>query len=168
MTESHYPSLFQANGRLRLELLTDRLVRSMRCALDSAEQTGWESIRSPHLFIGLLEELDDPIREWASIAKLDPHQLRNHFIDMFDESGRATSNHLVLHREFFSDGVLRLLRSAQQLAHERACERLTTIDILIAVLRADPSVVSQCLQWSGYKPRVLTRLALRVARYTHG
>jgi ATP-dependent Clp protease ATP-binding subunit ClpA len=158
-SDASLPDLFHPNGRVRLEYFNEKVARSLRAALDAARTTCWQSLRSPHLFIGLLQEPDEPVREWADRAAIDLPKLCKEFMELFDESDRLPPQTLTLHREFVSDHVLRLLRRALQRARDHDRNEINGMDLLLTVLTASPSVVAECLRRGGHKPRRLIRLA---------
>ncbi len=50
--------VFLPGGRLRQELLTDAAFEALKESLRLAKETRWDSVRSPHVFMGLLSAPD--------------------------------------------------------------------------------------------------------------
>ena len=46
--------IFLPGGRLRLDLLNDAAADVLRESIRLARETRWDSVRSPHVFMGLL------------------------------------------------------------------------------------------------------------------
>ncbi|GBD37292.1 hypothetical protein HRbin36_02423 [bacterium HR36] len=150
MANGRAASLFHAEGRLRQECFSLPALRALRAAVDAAIRTCWPSIRSPHLFIGLLEEADEPIAQWLERNQLQASQLRQTFLELFDMSHELTPPQLQLHRSYFSEHLLQILEQAQQRAQQRGDALVTTADLLATVLTSEPSVIAECLRREGY------------------
>jgi ATP-dependent Clp protease ATP-binding subunit ClpA len=160
MSSSHQTlDLFHGDGRLRLELFTPRAAKCLRAALDAARQTHWESIRSPHLFMGLLAEPDPPLCAWAERVRINPRRLAAQFTELFREPTGPAAPPLALHREFFSDNLLTLLRKAFERCRQHDRRQITTLDLLTSVLTAPHSIVAECLKNQGYSARRLADVA---------
>ncbi len=150
--------LFRGDGRIRLDLFSDRAGRALRAALDSAVETNWESVRSPHLFIGLLKEPDATLLHWAERAGIKPSQLVAEFQQLFQEPAREPPA-LSLHREFLSDNLIRILRRALQRARRHGRDPIASIDLLLGVLTSPNSVVVECMKRSELPVERLVELA---------
>ena len=59
MPEDSADDIFLPGGRLRLECFSDEALRAMRESLRLAGETRWDSVRSPHVFMGLLAVPDE-------------------------------------------------------------------------------------------------------------
>lgn len=143
-------SLFTSEGRLRQECFSRPALRAVRAAMDAASRTGWPSIRTPHLFIGLLEEADEAIVHWLARNQLDGAQLRQTFLELFDQSHSSTGPRLGWQRSCFSNHLLEILDQAHQRAFQRGASAITSADLLASVLTCAPSVVVECLRREGY------------------
>ena len=61
----------------RQEAMTDCALSVVRDALRLARETRWDSVRSPHVFMGLLSQPDHCVRDWGDRLKADlPKLLR--------------------------------------------------------------------------------------------
>ncbi len=159
--------LFRGDGRIRLDLFSDRAARALRAALDSAIETSWESIRSPHLFIGLLKEPDATLLHWAERAGIKPSKLVVEFQQLFQEPVREPPA-LSLHREFLSDNLIKILRRARKRAREHGRDQIASIDLLLGVLTSPNSVVVECLKRSDVPVERLAELAEMSAQEMDG
>src|SRR5207237_10194845 len=121
--EDSVNALFHPDGRLRLELLTDSAGAALRESLRLARETRWESLRSPHVFMGLLAVPDAGVANWGERLRADLPRLLEQFQELFHQEEGEAEPVLVLNREFFSDNVIRLLREAHNRAsdHRRSC-----------------------------------------------
>ena len=63
--------IFLPGGRLRQEAMTDCALSVVRDALRLARETRWDSVRSPHVFMGLLSQPDHCVRDWGDRLKAD-------------------------------------------------------------------------------------------------
>jgi ATP-dependent Clp protease ATP-binding subunit ClpA len=151
--------VFLPDGRLRLDLLHEAAVAAIREAQHLAEQTHWDRLRSPHVFMGLLASPDPQVRNWGQRLGADLRTLLEQFRELFQqpEADRAA---VLLHREFLSDNVIRLLREAYQRAAEQSRSQITCMDLLITILTAPKSFVAGCFEHIGVTAAKLTELAV--------
>src|SRR6516162_7448704 len=77
--------IFLPGGRLRLDLLTEPAVNALRESLRLAQETRWESVRSPHVFMGLLAVPDIGVREWGARLGADLPKLLGQFQELFHQ-----------------------------------------------------------------------------------
>jgi ATP-dependent Clp protease ATP-binding subunit ClpA len=152
--------IFLPGGRLRLELFQAPAADAIQHALRLAQETRWDSVRSPHVFMGLLANPDPGIRNWGERLGADLPRLLAQFQELFHQEEGEDDAVLVAHREFLSDNVLRLLRDAHQRAVERRRSRISCIDLLISLLTAPNSIVAECFERIGVTAAKLTELAV--------
>jgi ATP-dependent Clp protease ATP-binding subunit ClpA len=158
-------NVFQPGGGLRLELLTDAAAAALREAVRLTRETRWESVRSPHVFMGLLAVRDPGILRWGERLAADLALLGDRFREYFQQEQGEADGILVLHREFLSDNVIRLLRAAYERAESNGRAALTPMDLLITMLTAPNSIVAQCCeQLEGLTAAKLTELAMLAER----
>jgi ATP-dependent Clp protease ATP-binding subunit ClpA len=152
--------IFQPDGRLRLDLLTAPALASMQESLHQARETHWDSVRSPHVFMGLLAVPDPGVRNWCEKLGTDLATILNQFQELFRQDAGEDDAVLILNREFLSDKVIRLLREA----HQRACDHrragITPMDLLISLLTTPNSIVAECFERIGVTAAKLTELAV--------
>src|SRR5258708_38524839 len=107
-------AVFLPGGRLRLDLLSESAVSVLRESLRLARETRWDSVRSPHIFMGLLAVPDAGVRNWGErLPGADLPNILGHFQELFRQEQGETEAVPVLHREVLSDQVIRLLREAR-------------------------------------------------------
>jgi ATP-dependent Clp protease ATP-binding subunit ClpA len=152
--------IFMPGGRLRLELLTDPAGRAVRESLRLARDTRWDSVRSPHVFMGLLAVADPTVRNWAERLNADLPKLLCQFQELFHQEDGEAGAVLVLNREFLSDNVIRLLRDAHGRAIDHQRPQITPMDLLISLLTAANSIVAECFERIGVTAARLTELAV--------
>src|SRR6516162_501531 len=126
--------IFQPGGRLRLDLLSDPAVKVVRESLRLARETRWDSVRSPHIFMGLLAVPDPGVRNWGDRLGADLPKLLGQFQELFHQEEGEAEALLVLNREFLSDNVIRLLRDAYSRATGHQRVQITPMDLLISLL----------------------------------
>jgi ATP-dependent Clp protease ATP-binding subunit ClpA len=152
--------VFQPGGRLRLELLNEAAVKALRESLRLARETRWDSIRSPHIFMGLLAVPDAGVCNWGERLGADLPKLLGQFQELFHQEEGEIEALLVLNREFLSDNVIRLLRESHNRASDNRRSRITPMDLLISLLTASNSIVAECFERIGVTAAKLTELAV--------
>ena len=152
--------VFLPGGRLRLELLTDTALEAMKESIRLARETRWDSVRSPHVFMGLLSVPDASIENWGERLQADLSKLLGQFQELFHQDEGEDEAVLVLNREFLSDNVLRLLREAFNRAVDHRRAKITPMDLLISLLTSPNSIVAECFERIGVTAAKLTELAV--------
>jgi ATP-dependent Clp protease ATP-binding subunit ClpA len=152
--------IFLPGGRLRLELLTDPAVEALKESIRLARETRWDSVRSPHVFMGLLSVPDASISNWGERLQADLTKLLGQFQELFHQDDGEEEAVLVLNREFLSDNVLRLLREAYNRAVDHRRAKITPMDLLISLLTSPNSIVAECFERIGVTAAKLTELAV--------
>src|SRR5229473_986271 len=104
--------VFQPGGRLRTDLLSETAAKAVDESIRLARETRWDSVRSPHVFMGLLACPDAGVREWGKRLQADLPKLLGQFQELFHQEEGECEPVLVLNREFFSDNVIHLLRAS--------------------------------------------------------
>ncbi len=157
--------IFHPAGRLRLDLFDDAAARALREALRLARETRWDSVRSPHIFMGLLAVPDVGVKKWVDHLRTEPPVLLGQFQELFHQEEGEAEAVLFLNREFLSDNVLRILRDAFQRACEHQRDTVTPLDLLISLLTASNSIVADCFERIGMTAAKLTELAVLAERH---
>jgi ATP-dependent Clp protease ATP-binding subunit ClpA len=159
--------IFLPGGRLRLDALTDPAVEVLNEAVRLARETRWDSVRSPHVFMGLLSVPDASVADWGERLQADLNKLLGQFQELFHQEEGDEENFLTLNREFLSDNVIRLLREAFNRAVDHHRRKITPMDLLISLLTASNSIVAECFERIGVTAAKLTELAV-LAEHTRG
>jgi ATP-dependent Clp protease ATP-binding subunit ClpA len=160
-------SVFLPCGRLRLDSLTESAVLALRESVRLARETRWDSVRSPHVFMGLLAVPDARVRNWGDRLQADLPQLLDQFQELFHQEEGESDAVLALNREFLSDNVIRLLRDALHRARGYHRSQITPMDLLISLLTANNSIVADCFQRIGVTAAKLTELAVVAEHDSH-
>jgi ATP-dependent Clp protease ATP-binding subunit ClpA len=158
--EGSVDDIFSPGGNLRLDLLEDSAGNAVRESIRLARETRWDSLRSPHIFMGLLAAAEPHVRTWAERLGTNLPKLLGQFQELFHQEQGDPEPVLALNREFLSDNVIRLLREAYSRALERQRTQITSMDLLIALLTVPESIVAQCFENIGYTAAKLTELAV--------
>lgn len=158
--------VFQPGGRLRLDLLEPAAAEAVSESLRLARETRWDSVRSPHVFMGILAVPDHCVRRWGERLGADLPKLLSQFQELFHQDEGDDEAVLALNREFFSDNVLRLLREAHQRALDHQRPQISTMDLLISLLTAPNSIVADCFERIGLTAAKLTELAVMAEQQT--
>jgi ATP-dependent Clp protease ATP-binding subunit ClpA len=152
--------IFLPGGRLRLDLLTETATEALKEAVRLARETRWDSLRSPHVFMGLLAVPDASVNNWGERLQADLPKLLSQFQELFHQEEGEMEAILALNREFLSDNVIRLLREAYNRAVDHGRARVTPMDLLISLLTAANSIVAECFERIGVTAAKLTELAV--------
>lgn len=152
--------IFLPGGRLRLDLLEPAAAEAVCQSLRLARETRWDSIRSPHVFMGILAAPDECVRKWGERLGAELPKLLSQFQELFHQEEGEREAVLMLNREFLSDNVLRLLREAHHRAVENQRGQISTMDLLISLLTAPNSIVAECFERIGLTAARLTELAV--------
>jgi ATP-dependent Clp protease ATP-binding subunit ClpA len=153
-------NIFMPGGRVRLDVLSDPAARALCESTRLARDTHWDSLRSPHVFMGLLAVPDAGVRNWGERLGADLPKLLGQFQELFHQDDGEPEPVVVLNREFLSDNVIRLLRDAHQRAADNARQQITSMDLLISLLTAPNSIVAECFERIGVTAARLTELAV--------
>ena len=86
--------------------------------------------------------------------------LLDQFRELFHQEEGESDAFLVLHREFLSDNVVRLLREAHQRALDHQRQVVTPMDLLISMFTTPHSIVAECFEKIGVTAAKLTELAV--------
>ena len=138
--------IFLPGGLLRMDLLTSSAVDALGEAIRLAQETRWDSVRSPHVFMGLLARPDRSVCLWGQRIQADLPWLLSQFQELFHQEEGDIEAFLLLNREFLSDNVIRLLRESRQRACEHSRRQITPMDMLITMLTASKSIVAECFE----------------------
>jgi ATP-dependent Clp protease ATP-binding subunit ClpA len=156
--------IFLLDGKIRPNVMDESTVRVLRESVRYARSTRWDSVRSPHLFMGLLAAPDSSIGCWGDRLGADLPRLLEQFAELFHQDDADDESYLNLNREFLSDNVIRLLREAYCRAQEHGREILP-IDLLIALFTTPNSIVAECFERIGVTAAKLTELAVIAERH---
>jgi ATP-dependent Clp protease ATP-binding subunit ClpA len=156
--------IFQPSGRIRTNLVTDSAAAALTEAVRLARETRWDSVRSPHVFMGLLACPDAGMQTWGDRLRADLPKLLGQFQELFHQDEGEEEAILALNREFLSDNVIRLLREAYTRAQDHSRTQITTMDLLISLLTATNSIVAECFERIGVTAAKLTELAVIAER----
>jgi ATP-dependent Clp protease ATP-binding subunit ClpA len=151
--------IFSPAGKLRTEVLQEETTRALREAMRYARTTNWDSVRSPHLFMGLLAAPDDGIHCWGDGLGADLPRLLEQFAELFHQEKGDEEPYISLNREFLSDNVIHLLREAFFRASDHH-RRVAPIDLLISLFTTPNSIVAECFERIGVTAAKLTELAV--------
>ena len=167
MPDDSLDDVFLPGGRLRGELLTDGATAAMKEALRLARETRWDSVRSPHVFMGLLAVPDPSVVNWGERLQADLSKLLSQFQELFHQDEGDDEALLMMNREFLSDNVIRLLREAFNRAGDHRRAKITPMDLLISLLTTPNSIVAECFERIGVTAAKLTELAV-IAEHSGG
>lgn len=161
MSEPIEGDIFLLNGRVRPDVTDEATALALRESLGHARSTNWDSVRTPHLFMGLLGTADTSVCQWAERLGADTARLLDQFRDLFFQDA-APVPPLVLNREFLSDNVIRVLREAFSRCSDSGRDQITPMDLLITLFSTHNSIVAECFERIGVTAAHLTELAVLV------
>jgi ATP-dependent Clp protease ATP-binding subunit ClpA len=163
MSDRYDDDIFVPSGRLRPDILDEATSLALRESLGYARATNWDSVRTPHLFMGLLASPDPSISAWAERLGADLPRLLDQFRDMFVQDMDPPPP-LLLNREFLSDNVIRLLRDAYSRAKDYGRPQLSQMDLLITLFVTPNNIVAECFERIGIPATQLTEVAVLAER----
>ncbi len=159
--------IFLPDGHLRRDLFADAALTALHESVRFAGETRWDSVRSPHLFMGLLATPDPAIRNWGDRLGADLPRLLDQFRELFHQDDGEGGYCLRLHREFLSDNVLRVLREARQRSADHQRECVSAMDLLISLFTTPQSIVAECFERIGVTAAKLTELAVIAEQFAN-
>lgn len=159
-SEESMDDIFLPSGGLRSDLVSDTAAGALKESLRMARATRWDSVRSPHVFMGLLAAPDPGVHNWGERLGADLPKLLEQFRELFHQEEGEVEALLVMNREFLSDNVIRLLREAFNRAADHRRQKITPMDLLISLLTAPNSIVAECFERIGVTAAKLTELAV--------
>lgn len=162
MSEPDRPldDIFLPGGRLRMDLLSEQAAQALKESIRLARETRWDSVRSPHIFMGLLVQPDSSVRNWVERLRTDLETLLEQFQELFHQPEGEVDPLLILNREFLSDNVIRLLRDALERAADRHRPYITPMDLLISLLTTPNNIIVECFERIGLNAARLTEWAV--------
>jgi ATP-dependent Clp protease ATP-binding subunit ClpA len=154
------PDIFAANGWLLLDAFDSYAYRALKRGASWTVDTRWDSVRTPHLLMGVLSTGHRHVQEWCRLMGADADSLLIQFASLFMREPNRPVPLIRLNREFISENAIRCLRHAAIRAR-RACRKIRLIDLIVAVLSpAGGTIVSGCFAEAGLSPDHLTALAV--------
>jgi ATP-dependent Clp protease ATP-binding subunit ClpA len=153
--------IFLPSGHFRTDIADESTIRAIRDSLGHARSTNWDSVRTPHLFMGLLGISECGIEAWAQRLGADTARLLDQFRELFFQDTDPVPP-LLLNREFLSDNVIRVLRDAVSRARDYGRSQIGALDLLITIITAPNSIVAECFERIGVTAARLTELAVMV------
>ena len=161
MSDQIEGDIFMLIGRVRSAVADEPTARALRDSLGHARSTNWDSVRTPHLFMGLLGTPDACVEEWATRLGADTARLLDQFRDLFYQDALPVPP-LVLNREFLSDNVIRVLRESHARCEDCGRDQISPMDLLITLFTTHNSIVAECFERIGVPAARLTELAVMV------
>ncbi|MBI3758671.1 MAG: hypothetical protein HY269_02830 [Deltaproteobacteria bacterium] len=152
--------IFSPAGHVCTDCISESTQKVLCEALKLARETRWDSVRSPHIFMGLLAVPDPGVRAWGERLGADLTRLLGQFQELFHQEEGDCEALLMLNREFLSDNVIRLLREAYARARDHHRSVVTPMDLLITLLTSANSIVAECFERIGVTAAKLTELAV--------
>src|SRR5260370_15796198 len=95
--------IFLLGGRLRPDLLSETAALALKESIRLARETRWDSVRSPHVFMGLLAVPDASVRNWGDRLQADLPRLLGQLQELFHQDEGEEAAILALNLEFLSD-----------------------------------------------------------------
>src|SRR4051812_19818184 len=102
-SEDSVGDVFSQAGTLRDDVFQEDTAKAIELSLEYARRTRWDSVRSPHVFMGLLAVNDPAIQVWGEKLGADVARLIEQFQELFLQEMGDPDALLRAHREFFSD-----------------------------------------------------------------
>lgn len=141
-----HSDLFHPSGYLDLDMFSTQARGALDMAAESALTTHWEEIRSPHIFLGLLQLPQSKLESRLRHKGVDPLKLADMFCQSVGKLPRLTLKKPLLHREMISDNAMRVLRQAHAAAGKAGHAVIEEGDLLGTILLDEKGFVNQWLK----------------------
>lgn len=136
---------FDADSRAALEEATLMAYRSY-----------WADLRSPHLFLGVLNRRRSRLAQHLIALQLvDPNPFATSLLASLTNRPDASIRQPKLHREFLSENALLTLRTARDIADREDRHAISETDILSAILGNESNAITATLRKAGLVPQSL-------------
>ena len=159
--------IFLPDGHIRGDLFCEPTLSALHESIRYAGETRWDSVRSPHLFMGLLAAPDPGVRNWGDRLGADMPRLLDQFRELFHQDDGEGGFAVRLHREFLSDNVIRVLRESCQRAVDHQRDGVSPMDLLISLFTTPQSIVAECFERIGVTAAKLTELAVMAEQFAN-
>jgi ATP-dependent Clp protease ATP-binding subunit ClpA len=163
-SEPMQDDVFLPGGKVQPNYVSEGAANVLNEAIRLAKETRWESVRSPHIFMGLLSNPDAGVKAWGDRLGADLAKILGQFQELFHQEEGDQAALLLLHREFLSSNVIRVLRDSYQRAIDHGRQTITPMDLLITLLTSSNSIVAECFERSGVTAAKLTEMAVIAER----
>jgi ATP-dependent Clp protease ATP-binding subunit ClpA len=163
--EGRGSDIFCGSGHLDPAACDPATYAALQESVGFAQSTNWDSLRTPHLFMGILNSPDVGVAIWAARLNADLGKLLAQFRDLFFQDG-GPAPVMLMHREFLSDNALRVLRDASARAADLGRSAFTQMDLLVTLFTMPCSIVADCFERIGVPADRLTQLALDAEQAT--
>lgn len=160
LPRSNNDDVFAANGWLRSDLLDVQSNKALQRAVCWASDTRWDSIRTPHLFMGLLSTADKRVSQWCRMIDTDADSLLLQFAALFTRPVETPVAIVRLHREFLSENSIAVLREARGRTQKGKRLLIRASDLLVAIFSCTGGIVADCFADVGYAPERLAAMAV--------
>jgi ATP-dependent Clp protease ATP-binding subunit ClpA len=158
-------SLFLTDGGLRAELLGVGVPAVLQEAVRQADETNWDTVRTPHIFMGLLAVPDAAVCDWGKRLQADLSTLLSQFRELFHQDQGERHSITGFSRQFVSEQVILLLVEALSRAGSRGRTSLVPMDLLVGVFTTK-TIVTECFERAGISTARLVDVANLAERET--
>jgi ATP-dependent Clp protease ATP-binding subunit ClpA len=148
--------ILDADGWLALGSFDEDCRASLEASRRAVAEMGQQQIRTPHLFLGMLQRDNSAVASRLRQGGVDVSQLTNVFWSQVAKSSDGASVSVELHRDSFSEDTLDTLRAAGRTA-ARSGEAIISEQRVLGTLVEGESVVARTLEDSGVDSDLLFR-----------
>ena len=164
MSQPTDDDVFLPSGFVDREAFSPAAGAALDRAVEAARQTRWETVRSPHVFMGLVAVPDETIGHWGFQLGVDLARVWGQFRRTF--LLREAPVPLVrLHREFWSRTAIEVLRLARNRCAKQGHHLISPADLLTSLLVRDGCVTAAFAPSGLAVPVMLAVLAEAEARF---
>ncbi len=137
--------LFEKGGMLNTELFDDSCWKALKKAVEIATIMNWDDIRTPHVFLGILNRNGSILEKRISRLNLG-FRLSDLFFKLFQKPHKEVRKRLLLRYNHISRNTLKLLWQAHRLAKASGRSLISEDDLLKAILLDEQNIVTQILK----------------------
>jgi len=136
--------LFHEDGKLNRDLFEPHCYESLKISGKLAMKMNWDSIRTPHLFLGILNREGSDLQKCIRAMNLD-YDLQDIFLQAFWQTRLKKSKLPALLNDTISGNLKNVIRRGYSLAHFANREIISECDLLEAMLFDSGNIVYKYL-----------------------
>lgn len=154
VTRISFTEIFREDGSLNKDLFDTSCYDSLKISGKIAMKMNWDSIRTPHLFLGILNRKGSGLQRCIGAMNLG-YDLQQTFLQTFWQTPLATPRVLALNKNTISENLKAVIRQGHSLARFANREKICECDLLEAMLSDSRNIIHQSLRQLGIDISVL-------------
>jgi hypothetical protein len=132
--------IFNNNGMLKFDLFEGECIECLQNAVKIATKMRWDCIRTPHLFMGILDHKGSQLQKRVYALGL-PFDLKQTFFRQFQQPPSNLLKVLTLQKDLISENLRKIINNAQKHAEFENRTKIIEGDLLEAMLSDKDNIV---------------------------